>query len=82
MSIGTCSFNSFGETGANQGTSVPTHVTKDYEIREKKSSSSSVGPNIWKIQRPLSNLFLRRLKPILRRIKRRIRFSASVKFWF
>ena len=34
MSIDTCSFQSFGVTGANQGTTVPTHVTKDYEIRE------------------------------------------------
>ena len=69
----------FGVTGANQGTSVPTHVTKDYEIRE---NSSSLGPNIRKIQRPLSNLFLQRLKLILRRIKWPIKFLASVKFWF
>ena len=34
MSIDTCSFQSFGVTGVNQGTTVPTHVTKDYEIRE------------------------------------------------
>ena len=34
MSIDKGSFKSFGETGANQGMSVPTHVTKDYAIRE------------------------------------------------
>ena len=56
----------FGVTGANQGTSVPTHVTKDYEIRE---NSSNLGPNIRNIQRPFSNMFLQRLEPILRRIK-------------
>ena len=43
MSTDTGSFKSSGETGANQGTSVPTHDTKDYEIRE---NSSSLGPNI------------------------------------
>ena len=43
MSTDTCSFKSFGVTGANQGTSVPTHVTNDYEIKE---NSSSLGPNI------------------------------------
>ena len=43
MSIDTSSFQSFGVTGANQGTPVPTHVTKDYEIRE---NSSRLGPNI------------------------------------
>ena len=43
MSTDTGSFKSFGETGTNQGTSVPTHVTKDYEIRE---NSSSLGPNV------------------------------------
>ena len=43
MSTDTGSFKSFGETGTNQGTSVPTHVTKDYETRE---NSSSLGPNV------------------------------------
>ena len=43
MPIDTCRFKSFRVTGANQGMSVPTYVTKDYEIRE---NSSSLDPNI------------------------------------
>ena len=43
MSIDTCSFKSFGLTGANQGMSLLTHITKDYEIRQ---NSSSLDPNI------------------------------------
>ena len=43
MSIDTGSFNSFGVKGANQGMSVPTHVTKDYAIRE---NSLSLDPKI------------------------------------
>ena len=43
MPIGTSSFKLFGVTGANQGMPVPTHVTKDYAIRE---NSSSLDPNI------------------------------------
>ena len=43
MSTDPGSFKSSRETGANQGTSVPTHDTKDNEIRE---NSSSLGPNI------------------------------------
>ena len=43
MSIDTGSFNSFGVKGANQEMSVPTHVTKDYVIRE---NSLSLDPNI------------------------------------
>ena len=36
MSTDTGSFKSSLETGANQGTSVRTHVTKDYEIIRSK----------------------------------------------
>ena len=43
MPVDTCSFKSFGVTGANQGMSVPTHVTEDYEMRENRSS---LDPNI------------------------------------
>ena len=43
MPIDFCSFESFGVTGANQGMSVLTHVTRDYAIRE---NSSSLDPNI------------------------------------
>ena len=38
MPIDNGSFKSFGVTGANQGMSVPTHVTKDYAMRENSSS--------------------------------------------
>ena len=34
----TAGFKSFGVTAANQGMSVPTHITKDYAIRENSSS--------------------------------------------
>ena len=43
MPIDTAGFKSFGLTAANQGMSVPTHITKDYAIRE---NSSSLDPNI------------------------------------
>ena len=43
MPIDSCSFESFEVTGANQGMSVLTHVTRDYAIRE---NSSSLDPNI------------------------------------
>ena len=43
MPIDTGSFKSFGVTGANQGMSVPTHVTKDYAIRENSSSLDPKG---------------------------------------
>ena len=43
MPIDSGSFESFGVTGANQGLSVLTHVTRDYAIRE---NSSSLDPNI------------------------------------
>ena len=43
MPIDSGSFESFGMTGANQGMSVLTHVTRDYVIRE---NSSSLDPNI------------------------------------
>ena len=43
MSTDSFSFKSFGVTGANQGMSVPTHILKDYEIRQ---NSSSLDPNI------------------------------------
>ena len=43
MPIDTCSFKSFGVTGANQGKSVSTHVKKDYEVRENRSI---LDPNI------------------------------------
>ena len=39
MPIDSCSFESFGVTGANQGMSVLTHVTRDY-------AGSSLDPNI------------------------------------
>ena len=43
MPIDTGSFKSFGVTGANQGMSMPTHVTNDYARRE---NGSSLDPNI------------------------------------
>ena len=43
MPIDTGRFKLFGVTGANQGMSVPTHVTKDYAIRD---NSSSLDPSI------------------------------------
>ena len=61
MPIDTAGFKSFGVTAANQEMSVPTHITKDYAIRE---NSSSLDPNIWEIQLSFLKLFAQRFSPI------------------